>query len=79
MNIYWDIISTVLALMTLLDMVRADPSLSEANNHHPLTTTSHHILEKNYIFCHREKASLSKKSELDNKCLHRDKYLLERC
>ena len=37
------------------------------------------ILEKYYIICHREKASLNKKSELVNKCLHRDKYLLERC
>ena len=37
------------------------------------------ILEKYYIICHREKASLSKKSELVNKYLHRDKDLLERC
>ena len=37
------------------------------------------ILEKYYIICHREMASLNKKSELVNKCLHRDKYLLQRC
>ena len=31
------------------------------------------------IICHRDKASLNKKSELVNKCFHRHKYLLGRC
>ena len=34
-------------------------------------------LEKFYIICHRDKASLNKKSELVNHCRHRDKYLLK--
>ena len=36
-------------MMTLLDMVRVNPSLSEANNQHPPTTTLHQYEQMNLL------------------------------